>query len=40
MDPSGDGPFLAAQRGQEKDTIDLREDAGKSSEPAHRAGMS
>ena len=25
MDPSGDGPFLAADRGQEKDTIDLRE---------------
>ncbi len=27
MDPSGDGPFLAAQRGNEKDQIDLREHA-------------
>jgi alkylation response protein AidB-like acyl-CoA dehydrogenase len=27
MDPSGDGPFLAADRGEEKDSIDLRDEA-------------
>ncbi len=31
MDPSGDGPFLAAQRGEEKDQIDLRDSAQASS---------
>jgi hypothetical protein len=34
LDPSGDGPFLAADRGQEKDTIDLREDADKDAQSA------
>jgi hypothetical protein len=32
MDPSGDGPFLAADRGQEKDTIDLRDETDQRSE--------
>jgi alkylation response protein AidB-like acyl-CoA dehydrogenase len=32
MDPSGDGPFLAADRGQEKDTIDLRDETDQHSE--------
>lgn len=39
MDPSGDGPFLAADRGQEKDTIDLREDDDKRSTPEHKLEM-
>ena len=40
LDPSGEGPFLAADRGQEKDTIDLREDTGKGSESTHQSEMS
>jgi hypothetical protein len=37
MDPSGDGPFLAADRGEEKDAIDLRDGAGERS--GERADM-
>src|SRR4051812_15599195 len=34
LDPSGGGPFLAAERGQEKDLVDLRPDVGAAGQEA------
>ncbi len=35
LDPSGDGPFLAAQRGEETDQIDLRDEAATGAAARH-----
>jgi alkylation response protein AidB-like acyl-CoA dehydrogenase len=34
LDPSGGGPFLAADRGEEKDRVDLRDDVGAAADEA------